>query len=149
MTTYSFKDTSGVISGPTIVTPFSLFGQIGLGQFIVAMTTDHTVFDTAADGTIMGSAIPGDSGQLSIEMQQTSNLYDFLWQTYNGLKTAMLLGNVTNWLGMSITIRNIVDGSSHNLTGVGFGKPPDKVYAAQGQRITWVLPAADIQTVTP
>jgi hypothetical protein len=145
-TTYSFKDLSGTVTCPGIIAvPFSFFGQIGIGSATVTMATDKTAQDVASDGAIMVSAIPGDNGHIAFEMQQTSALYAFFLSTYNALKTAMLNGDVTSWAGMSITLRNIVDGSTHVCTGVSFNKIPDKVYAAQGQRQTWTLPCADIQ----
>jgi len=81
-------------------------------------------------------------------VQQTSALHAFLLAWYNAVKTAMLGGDVTNWATASVTFRNLVDGSIHECTGVSPSKIPDKVYAAQGQHLTWVLMAADIQSVT-
>ena len=49
---------------------------------------------------------------------------------------------------MAALLRNVTDGTSHMITGLSFMKVPDKSYQAQGQQLTWVLMAADIQSVT-
>ena len=49
-----------------------------------------------------------------------------------------------NWAAAAISIRNIIDGSTHTAIGVSPGKVPPKVYTAQGGKITWTLPAAKI-----
>lgn len=145
--TYSFKDTSGSFTHP-LTLPFLFAGQIGMHQANVVMSTEKTIHDTAADGTIMVSAIAGDGGQISLEMQQQSDLHAFLLSWYNIIKTAMLAGDVTNWATAAVLLRNIVDGSYHVCTGVSPSKIPDKAYAAQGQHITWTLMCADIQNTT-
>lgn len=147
MTTYSFKDSSGAFTHP-LAGAFVFAGQIGLSQLHVAMLTEKSAHDVAGDGTVMVSAIAGDNGNVAIEVQQTSALHAFLLAWYNLIKTALLAGDATDWATAAITIRNTVDGSSHVCTGVSPSKIPDKVYAAQGQRITWTLMAADIQNVT-
>ena len=145
--TYSFKDTSGAFAHP-LAGAFQFAGQKGLNQFTITMGTEKTVQDIAGDGTVMISAVAGDNGQIAMEMQQTSALHQFLLAWYNGLVTLLNAGDVTNWATAAITLRNIVDGSHHELRGVSPMKIPDKTYAAQGQRITWTLMAADIQNVT-
>jgi Protein of unknown function (DUF3277) len=146
-TTYSFKDTSGAFSHP-LVGAFPFAGQIGMGQFSVSMSTEKSVHDVGADGAIMVSAISGDNGNVAIEVQQTSNLHTFLLGWYNTIKALMDGGNVEDWATAALTIRSIVDGSVHICRGISPSKIPDKVYAAQGQRITWNLMCADIQSIT-
>lgn len=146
-TTYSFKDTSGSFQHP-LLGAFPFAGQIGMGQFTVVMTTEKTAHDVAADGAVMISAMSGDNGSVAIEVQQTSDLHTFLLAWYNTVKTLMDQGDVTNWATATLTLRSIVDGSTHICRGISPSKIPDKVYAAQGQRITWNLMCADIQNVT-
>lgn len=145
--TYSFKDTSGAFNHP-LVGAFSFSGQIGFGQFSISMAVEQTVHDIAADGAVMISAVAGDPGSISIEVQQTSALHSFLLAWYNAIKLLRDSGDVTNWAAASLTLRNLVDGSTHVATGIAPTKIPDKIYAAQGQRLTWVLLCADIQNLT-
>lgn len=142
--TYSFKDTSGSFTHP-LAGLFTFAGQIGMGQFTVAMVTEQSAHEVAADGTVMISAISGDNGSISIEVQQTSKLHGFLLDWYNTIKLLKDNGDVSNWATAAVTLRNSVDGSEHLCQGVSPSKVPDKVYTAQGQRITWNLMCADIQ----
>ncbi len=147
MKTYSFKDLTGAFTHP-LAGDFAFFGQVGLGQITIVMNTEKTTHDVSADGTVMPSAISGDNGQASIEIQQTSILHKFLLDWYNLIKTAMDSNDVSTWAGASMTLRSTTDGSSHVLQGISPAKIPDKPYAAQGQKVTWILMAADIQNTT-
>lgn len=147
MVTYSFKDTSGGFNDPDVgFFPFS--GQIGMGEFTVAMATEWTAHDTASDGNVMISAMVGDSGSVDIRVQQTSALHAFLLSWANAKKINLQQGNATNWAGATLTLRNIVDGSSHYCTGVSPSKIPDKTYGAQGGYVTWRLMCGDVQNTT-
>lgn len=147
-TTYSFKDTSGALTNPLLPAPIVFAGQIGMGAFNIEMHTDRTVHDTAADGTVMPSYMAGDSGSITIEIQQTSILQAEFLALYNLLKTAADNGDVSNWANSQISLRNTVDGSQHLLRGVSFSKIPPKPYQAQGSKIVWNLMACDVQNIT-
>lgn len=142
--TYSFKDTTGGFNDP-LAGPFAFAGQIGAGRFVVSMHTDRTVLDTAADGLVMPSAVAGKSGSLSIEMQQTSPFHKFLLDWMNLLTQAFDNADVSDWAGATVSLINTVDGSTHTLTGVAPTKIPDKTYGPQGERLTWVLLAANVE----
>lgn len=143
--TYSFKDSAASITNPILQgVPIVLAGEIGMGEFIVSMHTERTSHDVAADGTVMPSYIAGDNGAITIMVQQTSIVHVELLALYNLLKMAADSGDVSNWAATAISIRNTVNGSQHLATGVSFGKIPDKTYAAQGGRLSWVLMCASI-----
>jgi hypothetical protein len=142
--TYSFKDLTGAFVHPLAGTYILGGGNVGMGQITISMAQDRTVQDVAADGSVMVSYIAGDNGSCSLEVQQTSDLHDFLLGWFNLCKTAADLGDITNWAAGALSVRNIVDGSVHTLTGISPGKVPDKTYTAQGGKITWVLPAANV-----
>lgn len=143
VTTYSFKDLSGVITHP-LIGSFTFTGQ-GIGEASVEMSTDKTVHDVAADGSVMVSYIPGENGQIALNAQQTSNLHKWLTNLYNLLKIG---GNHIYWANMAIYLRNTADGTSHRAVGCSFQKMPNKPYQAQGQRVNWVIMAADIENLT-
>lgn len=145
--TYSFVDTSGVLTNPALPAPVVFAGQIGMGSFTIIMHTERTQHDVAADGTVMPSAIAGDNGEITIEVQQTSLLNQLLLNLYNTLLAAFYNGDVTNWAATSISLRNIVSASQHLLSGVSFSKIPDKPYHAQGSKIVWRLMACSIQNL--
>ena len=142
--TYSFRDLVGVLTNPLLPAPFTIAGgNIGIGQIVIRMLTQRTEHDVAADGVVMPSYIPGANAEISIEMQQTSLLHHLLLDLYNILVTASDGGDVSNWASTILNLRTILDGSGHLLSGVSFQKITDKPYAARGQKVTWVLMAAD------
>ena len=141
-TTYSFTDLSGVIAHQ-LVGSYIFTGQVGAGSVGVSMATEKTAHDVAADGSVMVSKIPGNNGQVTIEAQQTSDLHKWLLAAFN----IILNADTSDWAAMAITLRNVSDGTSHICNGVSFQKMPDKGYQAQGQRVTWVMMAADIQSI--
>lgn len=138
--TYSFLDLAGAINNPGYAGGPYIFTGEGVGSVTVAMTTDRTQHDVAADGSIMISKIEGNNGTISIECQQTSLVHKYLLGLYNYLISKSGL----EWAATSMVLRNVVDGSSHICTGVSFGKVPDKPYSSAGGRVTWQLYAADI-----
>jgi hypothetical protein len=111
------------------------------------MATERTVLLTAADGTILISAIAGNSGHVNIQVQQTSQLHQFLLNWLNAKLAKLNNGDVTTWAGATMSLRNVTTGTGHTCSGVAPSKMPDYPYAAQGQNITWMLPCADIQNV--
>lgn len=142
-TTYSFKDLSGIIECP--VTGALLFsGQLGVGKVVVANTTDHTAHDTAADGLVMPTFIAGDSGELTIECQQTSLVHKFLLEWFNILKTLSMSGDVSNWATTTALFRNTLDGSIHECTGISPSKVVDKTYTKNGENVSWKLMVCSI-----
>jgi Protein of unknown function (DUF3277) len=144
LTTYSFKDLTGAFVHPTVGSYVLGGGNVGLGSISISMTTDRSVHDLAADGSIMVSYIAGDNGTITIEAQQTSDLHHFLLTWFNQLTTRANLGDISNWASAVLSIRNLLDGSTHTATGISPGKVPDKSYQAQGQRVTWTLLCARI-----
>jgi hypothetical protein len=140
-TTYSFLDLSGALAHPDLGA-YVFTGQ-GVGSVTITMTTDKSAHDIAADGTIMVSKLAGLSGTVVINAQQTSAVHKFLLTAFN----ALYLAPTDSWANMSAFLRNTSDGTSHVLTGMSFGKVPDKPYAASGAQVAWTLWAADIQSV--
>jgi len=139
--TYSFSDLAGVISHPTLGS-YAFTGQ-GVGEIQVNMLTERSAHDVAADGSVMVSKIAGNNGSITINVQQTSDLHLWLLAGFNTLVYA----DTNEWATMGIKLRNVRTGSSHLATGVSFQRMPDTPYSAQGQRISWVLMAADIMSM--
>lgn len=144
--TYSFKDVAGSFTHP-IAGVFIFAGQIGSGQFVIKNTADRRVDDVAADGTVMISYISNELGEIDIEVQQNSPLHDFLVNWANIVFVAAENGNLNFFASAAVAINSTLDGSAHVLTGVSPTKIPDKTYAAQGQKLTWNLKAAQVVTV--
>jgi hypothetical protein len=141
--TYSFLDLAGAIAHPFFPLGVFQFTGEGVGSISVAMSTDRTAHDVAADGSIMISKIAGNNGQISIECQQTSLVHKYLLNLFNYVWQA----DTSQWAMIAIALRNISDGTSHICTGVSFGKKADKAYKSAGERVTWTLWAADISSM--
>lgn len=137
-TTYSFLDLVGALADPDLGA-YVFTGQ-GVGTVTVALDTERTEHNVAGDGVIMVSKIAGRNGKITITAQQTSDLHKWLLKAAN----AKYISETAKWATMSATLRNTCDGTSHIVTGISFGKNPDKQYQAAGQMVSWVLWAADI-----
>jgi hypothetical protein len=144
--TYSFGGVSLAISFGAGVGDYAFTGKEGKGTVTVSMATEKTTHDLAADGGVMVSYVLGDNGGASMEMQQTSDLHAFLLGAYNALKTTADAGDPGEWASGALSIRSLVDGAWHSLSGVSFSKIPDKAYASQGGKVTWALMAAQVQS---
>ncbi|WNF07268.1 phage protein [Brevibacillus borstelensis] len=137
-TSYSFGDVSVVFAHPA-VGQYVATGA-GLGSISVSMTTDRTTHDVAADGSVMVSKVLGRNGSLTITVQQTSELNKWLLKLYNYVEQAP----TPEWANTRITIRSASMQDLIRVTGASFQKLPDRPYQAQGQQVSWVLMAADI-----
>lgn len=137
-TTYSFIDTVGSISHPSIGA-YILDGT-GIGSLTISKATDRTAHDIAADGSVMISKVAGNNGTITIEIQQTTALHRWLMSAFSqvwGLETS-------EWAGFSIVVRNAATQTSHYCKGVSFQKEADTPYQSQGQRVTWTFMCAEI-----
>lgn len=141
-TTYSFLDLAGAVTHPDLGA-YIFTGQ-GVGQVVITMQTENTAHNMAADGQVEVSKIAGHNAQIQIQCQQTSAIHKWMLLAHN----ATYLADTSGWAKMSALLRNTSDGTSHVATGISFGKIPDKTYTAQGTMVTWVLWAADVQSIS-
>ena len=140
LTVYSFTDLKGAITHP--LSASHVFSGEGTGDITIAMATEKTAHATAADGSILVSRVAGDSGSVSVQIQQNSPLDKWLQGLYNDL----MQQPADQWALMALSVRGITMECGHECTGISFQKQPDRSYKAQGEMITWVLMAADIQS---
>lgn len=138
---YSFLDLQAVINHPSKGT--YIFGGEGIGEINIEMLTEKTAHEVAADGVVMGSKIAGDNGQITINVQQTSNLHHWLLDAYN----ASMVSDASDWMGISARLWNVVDGAGHMCRGGSFQKLGPKGYKAQGQMVSWILMFADVKNI--
>ena len=142
--TYSFLDSVMVFAHPLLSTGAIVITGEGVGTINVSMNEARTAMDVAADGAVMVSKMAGNTGTLTISVQQTSLAHKKLLALFN-----LLIGADTfSWAQAMIIIRNVTDGTGHIATGVAFTKIGDKSYAKQGGQISWNIMAADIQSLT-
>ena len=144
--TYSGKDVNFAMNA-AFVGPIVAAGIAGngLARIQVRMTETRSHVEVGMDGSVIPSAIPGNQGEVEMQVWQTSLLHKQLLAWYNACQAAMDAGDVSQWFGSSILILSVTDGSSHTCTGVAPTKVPDKAYDKQAEKITWVLLACNIQ----
>jgi len=147
-TIYSFKDLTGAFSHKLAgqIVFGGTTGRIGLGQITIHMANDVTTHEIGVDGGIIPFVIPVYNGVVTIQCQQTSTLHKFLLNWYDYLKVQEYIENVENWANAAMILKNIVDGTSHSITGISPQVNPDKVYSAQGGNVTWSLMAGNIES---
>ena len=146
LSTYSFRDVNVSFSNTNLGIAI-LFGggsTQGVNEITVRMSTDRTTEKVGADGSVMPSAIPGDNGEVEIQVLQTSVAHQQFLNWFNQLITLSLSGNVDNWATTKCFIQLITNGTSHNCSGVSPVKMPDIPYAAEGGTINWVFRCANI-----
>lgn len=141
VTTYSFSDLLGSISHPG-VGQYVFTGQ-GTGEITVAMASDRTSHDLAADGSVMISKMPGGNGTMTVQIQQTSPVHDWLLNWYNYITHA----DASEWGAATMLLRSVTMNRSHDALGVSPQKLGDTPYQAQGGKVTWTLMCANIQNM--
>lgn len=140
-TTYSFEDVTCSLSHPNVGSK-STTGA-GVGSITISRATTKTAHEVSADGRVMISKIAGNNGTVALSIQQTSELHQWLLNTwYNYVDSPE--ASTEDWAAMNITIKNNNLGDITTCTGVSPEKVADIPYQAQGQMITWNLMAAKI-----
>jgi hypothetical protein len=115
----------------------------GMGSITTAMTNDRTAHDVAGDGSVMVSKIRAHNGAVSLTVQQTSSINDWLLKWHNYIDGA----DASEWADAKIIIRAPYMKRMVTCIGVSPQKLADLPYQAQGQNVTWSLMAADIRQV--
>lgn len=141
-TTYSFLDSVMIFSHPSYP-PITIIGE-GVGSVTISHVDTRTAHDVAADGSVMVSKQAGNTGTVSVSVQQTSSVHKQLLQIFNQL----ILAPPSLWATAAVTVKNITDGTSHLCTGVSFSKIPDKNYTKAGGQVQWTLMCTDVQDIT-
>lgn len=141
-TTYSFSDIKMVISHPAY--PAYTVNGNGVGEINIEYANDNTTQDLAADGTVMISKIEANNGTVTISMQQTSPMHQWMKGFFNALRS-----QPTNmWAKANINVSSPAGGFDNiALSGVSFQKRAAQPYQAQGQMVTWSFMFANGQTI--
>lgn len=139
-TTYSFSDINMVLNFPGW--PAYTVNGRGVGEISVSYINDNTAHDIAADGSVMVTKIKANNANVTLTVQQTSSLNEWMLGVFNYLMSAP----TALWAAGTISITTptgIV--TNINLSGVSFTKRSDQTFQQQGQLFTWNLMAADVQ----
>jgi hypothetical protein len=145
LTTYSGIDVNCTLQDAAYGTiQFGGVSQTGLASITVRMTLDHATIQGGMDGAAVPSYIPGEWGEIDIELWQTSTTQQDFVEAYNQLLVAARAADVSNQFSGTLLIVQSTTGDTHTCNGVAFTKVPDKSYAEQAGRVRWSLKACDI-----
>jgi hypothetical protein len=149
LSVYSGKDISISAVNAALGVNIQVAGvaENGLNQTTVRLLTDHVLMKVGADGAVVPSYIPGDNGEIEIQVWQTSILHAALLAWFNSVSSAARAGDVSNvFAGQVLIASTVAGGSSHFAEGCCPVKVPDKVYGTEAQPVSWVIRAASIQS---
>src|SRR6266403_366514 len=107
MKAYSFKDLIGAIN--SVAGTLSLFGQIGFGRLTIENTTERTVHSVSADGSVMVTYVAGRNGNITVEVQQTSDAHKYFLRWFNLAQSQADGGNISGWASGTASFRALVD----------------------------------------
>ncbi len=134
---YSFDDHQVVLSHPDVGT-FKL-SEGGIGRVVIAYSGENSRLTNSADGGVVVNKINNNSGQISVDILQTSEANLWMKKFVNYLKNAPTRRYALGRLVLSGT-----NGESTVCSGVVPQKMADIAYDAEAAVRNWSLLAADI-----
>lgn len=138
--TYSFEDTTFVISHPLFET-YSAYGT-GIGQVGVQYNTDNSSHTISADKTIVVNKVTVHDGKLNLSIIQSSDFNKFLRRWADFIES----NDTANFALTTVDITNRSTGVSYHCSGVTHQKRGDEDYQSTAQNVNWTLLCADISS---
>ena len=139
MSTYSFQEVEATFSHPSLGV-ISTNG-LGMGSVSVNMATDRATATTAADGTVVINKIKDRHGNVSIDIQQTSDVHKDFKRWWNYLESA----DASEFAKIKVVVTSKSTKEQDICTGVAMVKQPDNTKEAEVGNANWNFLAADIQ----
>lgn len=136
--TYSFEDTSVVISHPSFGS-YSAYGS-GIGDLSISMANDVTQHDVAADLAVVVSKSVKRNGTVTFNILQSSAFNTWLKKFAAYIENA----DTSEFALATLVITNKSTGEKFTCTGVSHQKRPDSAYQSQSQNKSWALMCANI-----
>ncbi|MBV4367919.1 phage structural protein [Erwinia sp. BNK-24-b] len=142
MSAYSFMDVTASFTGPGVA--FDLGSGSGTSEegIVVTMKESKNSMTLGIDGEGMNSLLPGKSGQITINLLQTSPVNKKLSLVYNAQSQLS-----STWGKNIIVIRNSSSGEIITARGVAFQKLPDRKFAKEGGTTAWVFDCIKVDMV--
>lgn len=141
--TYSFSDTSVVLSGPGGLITISGSGSGAAEEGVtIEMAEDKDTMTIGADGSGMHSLHAGHSGTISIRLLKTSTINQALQIMYDFQRISS-----ANWGQNTLLFRNAVIGDIGSAIGAAFRKFPSNAYAKEGPSFEWGFNCVQIDTI--
>ncbi|AOY96852.1 hypothetical protein BKK79_36160 [Cupriavidus sp. USMAA2-4] len=142
MASYSFKDVSATLVGPTGAISLGYGSAVAEEGIDVAAAGDKNTMTVAADGEGMHSLHADKSGQMTVRLLKTSPMNQKLMVAYDAQSLSAAL-----WGKNIITISNTAVGDLHVARECAFKKKPNMKYAKDGDIIEWVFDCIKIDSV--
>ncbi|WP_380183579.1 phage protein [Kalamiella sp. sgz302252] len=142
MSAYSFMDVTASFIGPGAV--FDLGSGSGSSEegITVSMKEAKNSMKLGIDGEGMNTLLPGNSGQITVNLLETSPVNKKLSLAYNAQSASSSL-----WGKNVIVIRNSSSGEVITARGVAFQKLPDRKFAKEGGTTAWIFDCIKVDVV--
>jgi hypothetical protein len=140
--TYSFKDVSASIAGPTGSTNLGYGAGVADEGITVDMAGDKETMHIAADGTPMHSLHADKSGTITVRIIKTSPQNAILQAMYDAQQVSSTL-----WGQNVITVRENESGDITSAYSVSFRKKPNLKYGKEADVLEWAFNCGTIDTV--
>ncbi|MGA4275575.1 phage structural protein (plasmid) [Ralstonia syzygii subsp. celebesensis] len=142
MPTYSFKDVTATLVGPTGAISLG-YGSASAEEGIdIEAAGDKNTMTVAADGEVMHSLHADKSGKVVVRLLKTSPQNQKLMAIYDAQSLTSTL-----WGQNIITVSNTAVGDLHVARQCAFKKKPTMKYAKDGDIIQWEFDAGKIDSV--
>jgi hypothetical protein len=140
--TYSFKDVSSSLAGPTGAANLGYGGAIADEGITIDMAGDKNTMTIGADGTPMHSLHADKSGVITIHCLKTSPTNAILQTMYDAQQISSSL-----WGQNVIIVRETQSGDITTATKCAFKKKPNLAYGKTANMIDWAFDCGHIDTV--
>lgn len=140
--TYSFKDVSASLTGPTGTANLGYGAAIAEEGISVDMLGDKNTMHIGADGTPMHSLHADKSGTVIVRALKTSPLNAILQDMYDAQQLSSIF-----WGQNVIIVRENQSGDITTAQFCAFKKKPNLKYAKAADVLEWHFDAGTIDTV--
>jgi len=142
MNTYSFKDVSASLAGPTGTVDLGYGSSVADEGISIDVTGDKNTMLIGADGKGMHSLHADKSGSVVVRLLKISPVNAALMAMYDAQQTSAAF-----WGQNTIVVRQTQSGDISTAQQCAFKRKPNINYKKDGDIIEWHLEAVHINTV--
>ena len=142
MNTYSFKDVSASLAGPTGTVDLGYGSSVADEGISIDVAGDKNTMLIGADGKGMHSLHADKSGSVVVRLLKVSPVNAALMAMYDAQQTS-----ASFWGQNTITVRQTQSGDITTAQQCAFKRKPNINYKKDGDILEWTLEAVQINTV--
>jgi len=142
MTSYSFLNIVGAITGPGGATPIGVGSANADGGIKTSMKEEKNLAKVSADGSVMQVLRGGNLGRITVHVQKTSPINAILSAMYNFQRN-----NAAGWGTNAITFNDIARGDVVSGSSMAFVKFPDVGWDKDASDIEWEFEGNVVQAL--